>query len=230
MVRLLFVLALLATFLRMSRWRVWPLGVMILAVGLGSYYGYPWVIAQSKAQVMQWLTDPVIMQNLAVIQLIETGLLFAIDLQALRQHFGVPVKKAWRYAVWFPGVMVWGATLYVLMICVYAVSHLVDLSLLGLYGSVGMALLFFSMAILVKWVVPEPHLNFELRFIIGIGQVLIGIVITVFCQRLPVLQPHGVLSWRPLLYLIALVVGMAAMGWGVFKIKTKRNHKRTWKY
>ncbi|CAN0531910.1 unnamed protein product [Scytosiphon promiscuus] len=68
----------------------------------------------------------------------------------------------------------------------------------------------------------------ELRYILSFGQVLGGIVITIFCQKLPYNQQENDLEWQPLLFVIGISVITIIFGW--LWSKRKKQTKLLWKF
>lgn len=225
-VQLLFVLALLGSFFQMSQWGLIAQLTMVLAVGLGSYWAYPWILDQSKQQLSGWLANPFIMQDLATIQMIEALGFIMIDLSNLKFHFGQKIKRGMAIASFFPGVVLVAAILFFQMTTFYQFSHIIDFGVLGVVFSVGAGLVFLVCPQAIKWIIPEGYLRMELRYILSFGQVLCSVVITIFCQRLPYTPSASEVELQPLLYLVLLLVSMFLVGWvwSILKVRFK------WKY
>jgi MFS family permease len=225
-VQMLLVLAALVLLFQGSQWGHWPKLVFSLGLGVCAFWLYPWVIEQSREQLNFWLSDPIIMQNLAVIQVVEALLLINIDLSSLKSIFGHPIKKYLKYAAYFPGIMWLAVILYVQMMVFYAVTDF-DFDSLGLYISMGLGLGFYILSIVIKWLIPETHLRMELRYIFSFGQILGAVIVTVFCQVLPYQQQNS-FELRPLIVVVLLGAIMFLIGW-VWSIFAKRLNIK-WKY
>lgn len=221
-VQFLLVLALLSSLFQMSHWS-WTVRVIAaLTLALFAYLLYPWVIEQSKDQLNVWMSNPIIMQNLAVIQVIEAILFIIIDLGLTKQFFGRPAKKYYLWASFFPGIMLLAGVLYIQMICFYTFSSL-DFDTLGMIFSISLGGIFLILPAIIRWVVPEDYLRMELRYILSFGQLLGGVVITVFCQGLPYSQHHLQFEFGPLLIVVGLFMTSALIGWLWHKRPTKAN-------
>ncbi len=221
-VQLLLVLALLSSVFQMSHWGLSVRVIIAVALSVFAYLLYPWVIEQSKDQLNAWISDSQIMQNLAVVQVIEAILFIITDLELTKQYFGRPVKKYYRWARFFPGLMLLAGVLYVQMICFYTFSSL-EFDTLGIVFSIGVGATFLMLPLGILWLVPEDYLRMELRYILSCGQVLGGIVITVFCQGLPYSQKNMQFEFGPLLIVIGLFLTGALIGWLWYKRPTKAN-------
>lgn len=227
-IQLLMILALLSSFFQISQWEFLPhLALMLLLVTV-SYWFYPWVIEQSKDQLRQWLANPIKMQHLATVQIIEAFLFIGIDLSILKKFFGQKARKGFKYASYYSGVIVIVAVLYFEMICFYELSHLIDFDLLGISFSVIIGVLALLIPQIIKWIIPEDYLRMELRYILSFGQILVCIVITIFCQKLPYHQNQKEIDFMSLVYLAALFITMFLVGliWSIIKRKIKIK----WKY
>lgn len=226
-VQLLMVLVALSLFFQMSQWSWLPrliTGLLLFTVAYGSY---SWIINQSREQLNLWFDDTNMMQNLAVVQMIEAILFITIDLTLLKKHFGKPIRKYVAYASYFPGIMLIAAMLYAQMTFFYSFSQ-IDFDQLGLYFALGIGALVFLVPLVLQWIIPEHYLRMELRYIICFGQMLSTIIITVFCQVLPYGQQSDQFEINPLLVIIGLFVLMFLVGWSWSLIKNKITFK--WKF
>lgn len=200
----------------MSHWRLPARLIAASTLALFAYLLYPQVIEQSKDQLSAWMGDSQIMQNLAVVQVVEAVLFIIIDLELIKKYFGRPSKNYYRWASFFPGVMLLTSVLYLQMICFYTFSNL-EFDVLGMIFSVGLGVSFLILPAVILWGVPEDYLRKELRYILSFGQVLGGVVITVFCQGLPYSQQNMQFEYRPLLIVISFFFTSALIGWLWYK-------------
>ena len=226
-VRLLLVLTSLSSFFQMSHWRLLPRLIAGLLLSFISYLLYPWMIEQSRDQLNLWLGDVVMMQNLAVIQVVEALIFISIDLAMLKGYFGKPVSKYKRYASFFPGIMLFAVLLYAQMMTFYSFTKM-EFDALGLYFSVGVGVIIFLFPLGIKWIIPENHLRMELRYILCFGQILGAVMITVFCQVLPYRPTDTEIEFNPLLVVFGLAILMFLIGWGWSIFKNRIKFK--WKY
>lgn len=226
-VQVLLVLATLSALFQMSQWGLVARLVVAVTLALIAYSTYPWIIEQSRQQLNNWMNDAVKMQNLAVVQVIEALLFILIDLALLKRYFGQPVKKSLLFASYFPGVLLIAVMLYVQMLCFYSISS-IDFDTLGAYFAVGLAIVIFLAPLSVRWVIPEHYLRMELRYILNFGQILGGIVITVFCQGLAYPRQQTSFEWTSLAVLIAITATTIIAGW--IGTRIVKRIKFQWKY
>lgn len=219
-IQLLLVLALLSALFQMSHWQLPARLIAACALAVFAYFLYPWVIEQSRDQLAVWMSNSQLMQNLAVVQVIEAILFIVLDLELIRQYFGQTAKKYYRWLRFFPGIIVLAAVLHLQMNCFYTFSSL-EFETLGILSSVGLGITFFLLPAVILWLIPEGHLRMELRYILGFGQVLGGVVITVFCQGLPYAQQNVQFESGPLLTVSGLFLVSALIGWLWYKRPTK---------
>lgn len=211
-IQLLFALALLSLLFQVSQWET--LGIIILAITIGliAYFLHPWTVEQSKEQLETWLEDPIKMQNLAVIQVIEALIFIGIDLALLKKYFGLSVNKYIKYGSYFPGLFWMAAVLYLQMISFYSFST-IDFDSLAIYFSMALVTCFVFIPLGIKKIIPENYLRMELRYTLSFGQVLGGVVITIFCQRLPYRSQLNNFELTPLLIVLATTFSMVLFGW-----------------
>lgn len=227
-VQILFVLALLSSLLQISQWKILPQLILSVSLAIVSYMLTPWLVEQSKAQLLQWLGDSVIAQNLAAVQMFEAILFVGIDMANLKQVFGHTSKRWEICAGFYPGVIVPAAILYFQMICFYAFSHLLNFELLGASYSVGIVVVFMLMSQIIRKLVPERHLRMEIRNIIIFAQILACIIITIFCQKLPYQPQSTQFEMMPLLFIAGITLTLFVCGWLWSKYKIKLKLKWTY--
>ena len=224
---MLLVLAALSALFQMSQWSLVVRLMAAVVLAFIAYGTYPWIIEQSREQLNTWMNDPIKMQNLAVVQVIEALFFILVDLTLLKRYFGQSVKKSLHYISYFPGILLLAVVLYLQMLCFYTFSA-IDFARLGTYFAVGLAIAVLTGPLLVRWAVPEHYLRMELRYILNFGQILGGVVITVFCQGLAYPQQQISFEWTPLL-ILAIITGTAIItGW--FGSELLKRNKFRWKY
>ncbi len=226
-VQVLLVLAALSALFQMSQWSLVVRIVAASLLGLVAYGTYPWIIEQSTGQLNIWLNDTVKMQNLAVVQVTEALIFILIDLALIKKYFGQKVRKSLQMASYFPGVLLLAVVLYLQMLCFYAFST-IDFDSLGTYFAMGLAVLVFAGPLCVRWIIPENYLRMELRYILNFGQILGGIVITVFCQGLAYPQQQSPFEWSPLVIILAIAITTILAGW--IGSRLIKRSKFQWKY
>ena len=226
-IQLLIVLAALSSLFQVSQWGWAARLALALSIATLTYLIHPWVIEQSKGQLDIWMNDLVKMQNLAVIQVIEAVLFIMLDLAILKQYFGKPVKRSLRYAGFFPGFMLLAVVLYAQMMCFYSFSQL-DFDVIAIYFSIGIGVIYFFIPLATRWIIPENYLRMELRYILGFGQILGGIIITIFCQGLPYRPQHIPFEWTPLLIVLGVSFTSILTGW--FWSILRKKVKLKWKF
>ncbi len=226
-VQLILVLTAFSSWFQFSQWKLPARLIAAFSLAGLAYLAYPWVIEQSRETLNGWMNDPFRMQQLAVVLVIETVIFIMVDLALLKQHFGQPVKKTMKVATFFPGILLLAVLLYAQMLCFYAFSE-IDFDQLGIYFSLGILLIAIAVPAGLRWTIPEGYLRMELRYILSFGQVLGGIVITIFCQKLPYNQQEKDLEWQPLLFVIGISLITIVFGW--LWSKRKKQTKLLWKF
>ncbi len=212
-VQLLLTFVALSLLLQISHWDRW---VRVLAAVIASIIAhalYPWVIEQSMDKIDAWLSSPSTMQNLAVVQVAEVLFFISIDFAMIQAYFGKKIKLYKKYAQFLPGIMWLAALLYLQMRTFYYFSQ-IDFDTLGLYFAAGVGIFIVLLPAALKWIIPEEHLRLELRYLIGFGQMLGAIIITIFCQVLPYQTQEMVLEMEPLIRVIGLAAIFFLLGWG----------------
>ncbi len=212
-VQLLLTFVALSLLFQISHWGLWARLSATVMVSIVAYALYPWVIEQSMDQIDLWLDNPTVMQNLAVIQVAEVLFFISIDFSMIEAYFGKKISAYIIYGLYLPGIMWFVALLYLQIRTFYYFSE-IDFQTLGLYFSVGIGVFILLLPVALKWIIPEEHLRMELRYLIGFGQFLGAIIITIFCQVLPYRSQQMGLEVGPLLGVVSLAVIFFLLGWG----------------
>ncbi|WP_169513430.1 hypothetical protein [Flexithrix dorotheae] len=227
MIQLILVLIALSSCFQFSHWRLPARLLAAFSLAVITYLSYPWVIEQSRESLENWMDDSLKMQQLAVVLVIEAVIFILVDLALLKKQFGHPVKKALKVAAFYPGLLLLAVLLYAQMLCFYTFSE-IDFDQLGVYFSLVVFFIFMGIPAGIGWTIPEGYLRMELRYILSFGQVLGGIVITIFCQKLPYPQQENSVEWQPFLIVVGTSFTTIFFGW--LWSKWKQRTKLEWKF
>jgi hypothetical protein len=153
----LILLVVLQTALRLSLWRSlwWPI-LYVAAVGIIVWLSTDYASGLSKPQITGWLHSTTVLQDVAVVCLIDTLL------SRLR---------------WYPGLLILPSALYVLCQLLFTLTG-VGFQTIGLLLSVALALILFGLAKGLTWLLPQGNDRATLHFIITIMLCLTALLAT----------------------------------------------------
>jgi hypothetical protein len=182
LVQILILFILIGTVLKLS-FNTWWQSVMFGFISaLFLLIAYPYAILQSKTQLSDYLVNTIVMQNIAVIVTIDSGIMIAYAFMSLRELFGKPVKP-WLMVPLrlFPGLLIFPVLFYLLTQIVFGFPG-VRFETIA-YGLA--ALIFVAFPLLsfgFRKLVPETELRYEIHFIVTILVTLLGLLTTVNCN------------------------------------------------
>lgn len=170
-------------FLLKQTYQKWPtLIVMSVVVALFIGFSWPYAIEQSKTQIHDWLDNPSMMLDTAVILNLEVIIQIGFCLLAANMMTTGKIDRriVWYYRLlrWFPGILI----LPVLFIClVQLIFHFpgARFSVISWTFAGGLLLLIPAGARLLRWLLPEKELRLELLFLTNALIGVLGVVATV---------------------------------------------------
>ena len=159
----------------------WTLGVALVAA-LGVGFSWPLAIEQSKTQIADWLSNPALMADTAVLLTIEVALQMAFCV--VEATYGAQTDLPWRKKLLFnalrcfPGLLFFVVLFSLLVTLIFALPG-VSFPLIA--WSLGGAVLLLVPAFvwLLRKLMPETDLRLELLFLINALMAGLGIVATV---------------------------------------------------
>lgn len=197
--------------------------VCALFVGLA----WPWAIEQSKNRIGDWLSNPALMLDLAVVLTLEVVLQMAFCVVAAHIHTAGRVKpsvvRLYRLLRWFPGLLVFPVLFSLLVAAIFALPGVsFPLTAWSLAAIVAVAIPLGRWAL--KHLLPEKEIRLEVLFLANALIALLGIIATVN-GRTAVAGVTAV-DWPALAGVTAFVAAGLLLGVAVFRIKQKRMNKK----
>lgn len=143
---------------------------------------WPYAIEQSKSQISDWLADPALMLNIAVILALEVAVQMAFCILAARIQTSGKVKPLtiWIYRTlrWFPGVLIFPVLFSLLVTTIFALPG----TSFSLVAWTLAAIVFVVIPIGawgIKCLLPEKEIRLELLFLSNALIAVLGIIATV---------------------------------------------------
>lgn len=200
-------------------------GRLLICLACGLFIGFNWENAsdQSKTQIADWLQNPELMLDIAVLLTIDVFIQISFCILEAGFISGEKLSKAVgiiRLAtLWFPGILIF-PTLFALLVEV--IFSLPGVNFITLAWSLAAAVfvILACMPALFKWVIPENDLRLELIFMVNAMIAMLGVVATVN-GRTAVAGTDSV-DWSALLGVLSMLLVGAAAGFLIFR----RNNNR----
>ncbi len=193
-----------------------PLSIFLTAVVCAVFTGLMWryAIEQSKTQIADWLADPALMLDIAVVLSVEVILQMSFCMLAahiLTSDRVLRKRALWTYRFlrWFPGLLIFPVLFATLVYAIFlfpGVSFSQTAWLLG--GSI--LLLIPAGTFLLRYILPEKELRLELLFLTNALVAVLGVIATVNGQT--AVQGISEVDWGALAGIVLLTVFGASAG------------------
>lgn len=143
---------------------------------------WPYAIEQSKTQIADWLNNPALMLDTAIVLTIEVSLQMAYAMLAVHVANDYPVKRrmllTYRFLRWFPGLLFFPVLFSGLVAFIFAFPGTSFRTIAWTFACfAGIAVLLGRKALLR--LIPEKELRLELFFLTNALIALLGVVATV---------------------------------------------------
>lgn len=143
---------------------------------------WPWAVEQSKTQIADWLADPEVMLDTAVVLMLEVGLQMAFCLLAVHVMTAGRLRRrtimCYRMLRWFPGILIFPVLFSILTTMVFAFPG-TSFRLVAWSTAAGVFLLVCGGTRLLRWLLPEKEVRLELLFLSNALAAILGVIATV---------------------------------------------------
>ncbi len=206
-------------------WR-WTAG-MALAAALFVGFSWPWAIEQSKMQIADWLANPALMADTAVLLTIEVALqmAFCVVEATCGKQTDLPKRKKLLLSVlrYFPSLLFF-AVLFSLLVALIFTLPGVSFPLIAWSSAGAVLLLVPTLVWMLRKLLPEIDLRLELLFLLNALMAALGIVATVNGRT--AVEGIDSVSWNALAGLMAMTLTFAVVGFVLRKIIRHKYEKR----
>jgi hypothetical protein len=179
---------------------------------------YQFATLQSKTQLADYLQNSNIMQNIAVLVTLESGIMFAYDFLSLRRLFGRKVKRWIMLPLsWFPGLLIFPVLFFVLTQAIFSFPGVRFESIAWLMGASAFVL-FPALTFGLKKLLPDEELRFEVHFIVTLFVTILGLICTVN-GNVAYAAAEQPVDWKAIATTIGLFALAFVLGFGSNKLK-----------
>lgn len=187
MFNVLVLLVVLQSSLRLSLWKThWLRWAFAVGIGAAVYAMLDFAVKLSKPEVAVWLNSTVMLQDVAVVCLIDALLL------RLRHY---------------PGMLVVPAACYVLVMCVFGAIG-ANFQLVGGVVAVGFALLLPLLSLACSWLLPRRSDRAMLHLFVTVGVCILALSLSSFRELPSTLNEHQNIFMQ---YISQILFGIANM-------------------
>lgn len=197
-------------------------GVFLIALLCALFTGFSWesAVEQSKTQIADWLQNPELMLDMAVLLTIDVLLQISFCIFNAEYIAGDKLSKTAkilrRVTLWIPGILIF-PTLYALLVEVIFSCPGVDFATIAWTLAVVVLTIGMVLPLGIKLIIPERDLRLELMFMVNALIALLGVVATVN-GRTAVTGTNSI-DLQALVGVIGLLLIGALIGLIIFKFK-----------
>lgn len=191
------------------------------------FTGWMWryAIEQSKTQIADWLENPVLMRDTAVILSIELCIQMAYALLAVHVKHSYPVRPhmllAYRFLRWFPGLLIFPILFSCLVALIFSFPGYSFTTIAWCFAAFVGIFIPISKKLLT-WLLPEKETRLELFFLTNALTAILGVIATVN-GRVAVSGTEE-LDWKS--FAGVLLIALIGFLWG-FVLYKRKSYKRT---
>lgn len=159
-------------------------GVMVTAVLAALVVGLSqdWAVSQSKTQIHDWLSQPDLMLDTAVLLTVDVGLQLAFCVVGAKRLAGATLTGAWRWIwnglLWIPGILIFPVLFVMLVSLVFSLPG-VDFELVSWTAAAAVLVGCPALVCITGRVMDEAETRLELIFLLNSLIAFLGIVATV---------------------------------------------------
>lgn len=187
---------------------------------------WPYAIEQTKTQITDWLNNPQLMRDTAVILSIDVIVQIAYSMLAVHIMTTGKVKPRtlfiYRVLRWFPGILIYPVLFSILVAAIFSFpGH----SFVGISWTLA-AVVFVAIplgAYGLRWLLPEKELRLELLFLCNALIAILGVISTVNGQTAVTGQTE--IEWAALGTLVLLIIAGAAIGLAIYVVRCNKRFK-----
>lgn len=200
--------------------KLWMVGAISLLCALFVAFAWPWAIEQSKSQIQDWLNNPQLMLDTAVVLFIEVVIQMAYCLMAVHLMNTGKVRRRtlfiYKLLRWFPGLLIFPVLFHIETQCMFWLTGMEFSTIAyGLAAIVFVAIPLFTWAI--KWLIPEKELRLEIFFLSNALIAILGIIATVNGRT--AVAGISEVNWAALACMAGLTLLFAIVGFILHRMK-----------
>jgi len=221
-----FILAVLVSInymLKQTYRKPWAVAASAAVCALFTGLAQPWAVEQSRTQIADWLADPELMLDTAVVLTVEVVLQMAFCLLAVHLRTAGRLRRrtavCYRVLRWFPGILIFPVLFGCLVTMLFAFPG-ASFRSVAWSTAAGVFLLVFGGTRLLRRLLPEKEVRLELLFLSNALAAILGVIATVNGRT--AVTAESSVDWGALAGVVALTAAGTLAGLLLRKIRTKR--------
>lgn len=218
-VMLLVIFSVMLKMTYLPRFMCVPVG-LVLALFVGENWEF--ASSQSKTQIADWLQNPRLMLDMAVLLTIDVFMQITFCILDVKQIYKEKLNRTETIVrtitLWIPGILIFPTLLAILVETIFAFPG-IDFMTIAWSMAAVIVVVGNVLPLLLIWLIPEKDLRLELIFMINLLIAFLGIVATVNGRT--AVDGTNSLEWQPLLGFILILFTGGACGYFLFMRKAK---------
>ncbi|SHL11141.1 hypothetical protein [Xylanibacter ruminicola] len=200
--------------------KAWMVAAISVVCALFVALTWQWAIEQSKSQLNDWLNNPALMLDTAVILSIEVIIQMAYCIMAVHLMNTGKVRRrtilVYRLLRWFPGLLIFPVLFHLETRCMFWLTGMAFTTIA--YGLAIVVLLAIpALAWAIKWLIPEKELRLEVFFLSNALIAILGIIATVNGRT--AVAGISEVNWGALGGMLSLMLLGGIAGFTIFRLK-----------
>ncbi|MBR6036953.1 MAG: hypothetical protein IKP41_08385 [Bacteroidaceae bacterium] len=187
--------------------KAWMVITISVVCGLFVAFTWPWAIEQSKSQLQDWLNNPTLMLDTAVVLSVEVIVQMAYCILAahLMNTGMVRRRTLWMYKLlrWFPGLLIFPVLFHLETMCMFWLTGM-EFTTIAYGLAIMVALAIPALTWGIRWLIPEKELRLEVFFLGNALIAILGIIATVNGRT--AVTGFSEVNWNALLGIVGLML------------------------
>lgn len=202
--------------------------LLSLSVALVVWFSRDYALSQSKTMIADWLANPELMLDLAVVLTLDVALMIAFTFMPARPRKDVltaDCTPTWQHHLnsavraivdWFPGLLIYPVAVAILVETFFSLPG-ADFTIVTLTVSLAFLIVMPLLAMLFKYLLPQHEARAELIFLMALLIAALGVVATVNGRTAA--AGTATVEWLPLVSVIALFAAGSVAGLIIYRYR-----------
>lgn len=203
--------------------KVWMVVAISVVCALFIASTWQWAILQSKSQLQDWLNNPALMLDTAVLLSIEVIAQMSYCILAVHLMNTGKVSQrtllVYKLLRWFPGLLIFPVLFHLETMCMFWLTGVTFTTIA--YGLAVVVLLAIpSLTWGIKWLIPEKELRLEVFFLSNALIAILGIIATVNGRT--AVAGISEVNWSALGGMVGLMLLGGIIGFTIYRLKQNK--------
>lgn len=201
------------------------IGTVTMCAVAALFVGLVWEFAagQSKTQIADWLENPELMLDIAVLLTIDVFFQITFCIMKAKGLSGEGLTRSERLigtvTLWFPGLLIFPTLFAILVEMIFSFPGM-DFATLAWSTAIAVAVIAAVMAFALRWALPESELRLELMFMLNAMIAILGVIATVNGRT--AVKGTDSVEWGALAGILVIIAAGAVAGLIIYRYRTNK--------